>query len=428
MYNLGNLVLSLVMVISALWIVHKFLDAFLEKTQMNVWGIGAWLLFTALQIIIEYYRGTASIWKFVFNIMFVCLISICNYQWEGIRNILFVVLFFVMWSLIEMIVFFGLQKVFVDEHKVVSIGVVISKILMIVCVELFSIYSKRKENEMIPIKYYIALLFVPVGSIYIAHILFNMDGDYNSFSTMVIFSILLFTNIVIFELYDKIMESFLLEREKTIYSHQLEMLSKSTKEQKKMMEVFYREKHNWMNELIVLKNSLGSSDEDTVSEEIDRIIHICSVADRVSDSGNSIIDAVLNAKYSMAKESGIDFNVKVFVPEELPINQYELGIALGNAIDNAIDAVKKCETHKKFIDVSIGIKKEMLVITVKNPYEHFLIKDKKGNLLSTKDKNGSHGYGLSSIKRIAEKYGGEVIWDDKGEIFSVIIFMNLQDF
>lgn len=428
MYNLGNLVLSFAMVISALWIVHKFLDAFLEKKQRNFWGIGAWILFAALQIIIEYYRGTASIWKFEFNIMLVCLISICNYQWEGIRNMLFVLLFFVMWALIEMIVFFGLQKIFVDERQVVTIGVVISKILMIVCVYLFSIYSKRKENEIIPTRYYIALLFVPVGSIYIAHIMFNTDGEYNSFSTMVVFSILLFLNIVIFELYDKIMESFLLEREKAIYSQQLEMLSKNTEEQKKMMEVFYREKHNWMNELIVLKNSLGSSDENMVSEEIDRIIHICNAVDKISDSGNSIIDAVLNAKYSMAKELGIDFKVKVFVPEELPINQYELGIALGNAVDNAIDAVKRCKTHKKMIDVSIGIKKEMLVITVKNPYEHALLMDKKGNLLSTKDKSDRHGYGLSSIRKIAEKYGGEVIWDVKDEKFSVVIFMNLQEF
>lgn len=284
MYNLGNLVLSFAMVLSALWIVHKFLDAFLEKKQRNFWGIGAWILFAALQIIIEYYRGTASIWKFVFNIMLVCLISICNYQWEGIRNMLFVLLFFVMWALIEMIVFFGLQKIFVDERQVVTIGVVISKILMIVCVYLFSNYSKRKENEIIPTRYYIALLFVPVGSIYIAHIMFNTDGEYNSFSTMVVFSILLFLNIVIFELYDKIMESFLLEREKAIYSQQLEMLSKNTEEQKKMMEVFYREKHNWMNELIVLKNSLGSSDENMVSEEIDRIIHICNAVDKISDS------------------------------------------------------------------------------------------------------------------------------------------------
>lgn len=428
MYNLGNLVLSLAMVISSLWIVRKFLDAFLEKKQMNIWGIGAWILFTVLQIIIEYYRGTASIWKFVFNVLIVCLICVCNYQWEGIRNILFVLLFLVMWALIEMIVFFGLQKIFVDERQVAAIGVVISKILVIVCVYLFSIYAKRKENGIIPIKYYVALLFVPVGSIYIAHILFNADGDYNSFSTMVIFSILLFINIVIFELYDKIMESFLLEKEKTIYSQQLEMLSKNTEEQKKMMEAFYREKHNWVNELIVLKNSVGSSDENIVSEEIDRIIHICNASDKVSDSGNSIIDAVLNAKYSMAKELGIGFNVKVFVSEKLPINQYELGVVLGNAIDNAIDAVKKCKTHKKIIDISVGIKKEMLVITVKNPYEHYLIKDKKGNLLSTKSGSGHHGYGISSIKRIAEKYDGEVIWDDKDEKFSVVIFMNLQKF
>lgn len=428
MYNLGNILLNFAMVISALWIVNKFLDAFFEKKQTNIWRMGIWMLFTVLQIIIEYYRGTASIWKLIFNALFIFLISVCNFQWEGIKNILVVLLFCVMWALIEMIVFFCVQKFSMQEQQLDTIGVVISKILMIVCVYLFSIYSKRKNNEIIPIKYYIALMFVPMGSIYIAHILFNSDGYYDSLSTIIIFSILLFLNIVIFELYDKLMEVFLLEREKAIYSQQLEMISKNIEEQKKIMEVFYREKHNWMNELIVLKNIIGNSDENAVSEEIERIIHICSSDDKVSDSGNSIVDAVLNAKYSVAKEFGINFNVKVFVPEVLPLNQYDLGIVLGNAIDNAIDAAKKCKTHEKIIDVSIGIKKEMLIIMIKNPYEHSLKKDKKGNLLSTKNEIYRHGHGINSIKKAAEKYGGEVIWDDKDEKFSVIIFMNLQDF
>ena len=51
-----------------------------------------------------------------------------------------------------------------------------------------------------------------------------------------------------------------------------------------------------------------------------------------------MIDALLNTKYSIAKENGIQFLLKIFIPEELPINQCDLGVVLGNALDNAIEA------------------------------------------------------------------------------------------
>ena len=43
-----------------------------------------------------------------------------------------------------------------------------------------------------------------------------------------------------------------------------------------------------------------------------------------------MIDALLNTKYSIAKENGIQFLLKIFIPEELPVNQCDLGVVLGN--------------------------------------------------------------------------------------------------
>ena len=62
----------------------------------------------------------------------------------------------------------------------------------------------------------------------------------------------------------------------------------------------------------------------------------------------------------------------------------------------------------------MGIKKQSLVLVIKNPYEGSLKQDKSGKLISTKNDFRRHGYGISSIQKVADKYGGDVIIRDAG--------------
>ena len=142
----------------------------------------------------------------------------------------------------------------------------------------------------------------------------------------------------------------MLEKEKTVYEQQIHMMTNNTKEQKKLMEDFHRERHDLINKLIVLKNEIEHGEKENVIREIDKIIENNHTENYISDSGNQVIDALLNTKYSIAKENGIQFLLKIFIPEELPINQCDLGVVLGNALDNAIEATEKCTGNDKDID------------------------------------------------------------------------------
>ena len=159
---------------------------------------------------------------------------------------------------------------------------------------------------------------------------------------MIVFSILLLFNMIILEAYSKITEKIMLEKEKTVYEQQIHMMTNNTKEQKKLMEDFHRERHDLINKLIVLKNEIEQGEKENVIREIDKIIENNHTESYISDSGNQVIDALLNTKYSIAKENGIQFLLKIFIPEELPVNQCDLGVVLGNALDNAIEATEKC--------------------------------------------------------------------------------------
>ena len=125
--------------------------------------------------------------------------------------------------------------------------------------------------------------------------------------------------------------------------------------QKKLMEDFHRERHDLTNKLIVLKNEIEQGEKENVIREIDKIIENNHTESYISDSGNQVIDALLNTKYSIAKENGIQFLLKIFIPEELPVNQCDLGVVLGNALDNAIEATEKCTGNDKDIEIAMGI-------------------------------------------------------------------------
>jgi hypothetical protein len=428
MYNIGNLIFNATMVVATLWIVNRYLGIFSKKRQ-NFLSIGIWVLFAIFQAYVQMNSGIASIWKTIVSIGLVILISLFGYADRGKMSVFEVCFLYVVWVLIEIMVSFCVNLLPLDENHSVMAGNVISKIVMIIGVSVFPIIWKKTDNNLIPARYYVGLLFVPIGSIYIAVNEFCSINDIKEvFPSMITFSILLLFNIIILEIYSKVSENFIMEKEKAIYTQQMNIMAINTEEQKKVMENFHREKHDWINELIVLKNEIEYENKAIVLQNIDRIIQNCQSGEIVSDTGNKCIDALINTKYATAKAKGIDFILKIFIPEELPINQCDIGIVLGNILDNAIEATEKCNSYAKKIEIVMGIKKEAFVVVVKNPLSGSLKRNKDGKLLSTKEDSKKHGYGINSVIKVARKYNGDVIIEDEGGEFVITVTMNLENF
>ena len=358
----------------------------------------------------------------IVNIMFLLLIAVFCYQGKGMVKYFLVAVFYSVWALVELLVFYLIRGMSMEQEQTDIIGSVVSKIITIIFVHIFFILRKGKKHDCIPARYYFFLLLIPVGSIYIAVIEFYFIG--NIFFSLITVSILLIFNVIIFEMYAKLNEAFINDTEKTVHAQQLEIISKSTEEQKKMMSGFHEEKHNLINELIILKNGIEMNNMETAVKTLNKIIRNSNKTENICSSGNSTVDAIINFKYAVAKECKIRFQMKVFIPEVMPIDQCDLGVVLGNAIDNAIEATNKCSINEKVIEIILGVKKEALIIIVKNPYEHRINLDRNGNILSTKKEKKKHGFGLNSINRIVEEYNGAVIVNFGHNRFSLTATMN----
>ncbi|HIW03762.1 MAG TPA: ATP-binding protein [Firmicutes bacterium] len=100
------------------------------------------------------------------------------------------------------------------------------------------------------------------------------------------------------------------------------------------------------------------------------------------------------------------------------MNEVDLYTLFGNAFDNAIEAVKKTEPSRRVISLSVTRAGQMLSVSMRNYYSGDV--HMNGGLPeTTKADREFHGYGLQSIKRITEKYGGNVQITARDGIFNL---------
>jgi len=169
-----------------------------------------------------------------------------------------------------------------------------------------------------------------------------------------------------------------------------------------------------MGRLEELSDFLGELDKDLLS------------VDTVIKTGNVMIDAILNSKISLAKTRGIRVDAKAIVPKDLSISisEIDLGLVIGNLMDNAMEACAKIDTEKdRFIRVYIDILKGQLYIYIMNSA---VGKRKRAGRVYESTKGGKyHGFGLMRIDKVVDKYHGYLDRQDEEGVFATEVMLPL---
>lgn len=100
----------------------------------------------------------------------------------------------------------------------------------------------------------------------------------------------------------------------------------------------------------------------------------------------------------------------------------------GNAIDNAIEYLQTVpDENKRIIYITISTLDGAVSVHIENYFEGKLVRDGADCIISSKkDKAGLHGFGLKSIKYIAESYGGVTKVLCEGNSFSLNMIFPLK--
>lgn len=138
-------------------------------------------------------------------------------------------------------------------------------------------------------------------------------------------------------------------------------------------------------------------------------------------TGNEVVDITLSEKASLCADAGIQFICSVDGSRLDMIKPYQIYSLLGNAIDNAIESLRSvADEDKKVIRLDIFGRGNMSVIRVVN-YLANEPKMENGMPVTTKLDKENHGFGLKSIKSIAEEYGGMIYISTENHEFTLVV-------
>ena len=162
-------------------------------------------------------------------------------------------------------------------------------------------------------------------------------------------------------------------------------------------------KHDMKNHLMVTLSYLNDRDSESAKQYISQILNKLNAVHSYIDTGNSLLNHILNDKLSMAREKGIDVKAEIENLDFEAMESVDFSALLSNLLDNAIEACEKEESPE--MSVMIFRKKEYDTIVVKNKVSESVL-DSNPNLVTSKEDKEEHGKGVARIKQISDKYNG----------------------
>jgi len=269
---------------------------------------------------------------------------------------------------------------------------------------------------------------IPVGSMFVVYNSFMMSSqlyeDEHILSSFASLLIMLLINILIFNIYRKLSEDLELRRKNAVYKQEIGLYSKHIEEKANAMFEFRKAKHDLKNQLIYLLELSESQEYEELKSFLEKLI-VREPFDgfTIANTDNSVIDALVNYKYGIAKRYGIEFKAKLDVPTQLTFDDIDLCIILGNALDNAIEANLRTDVKNPYIKLYIKLDKGNLIIIIENSFDGYMKKNRHGRILTMKKDVEEHGIGLSSIQKSVDRYHGFLETDIKEQKFRLRIVL-----
>lgn len=225
---------------------------------------------------------------------------------------------------------------------------------------------------------------------------------------------MLIINVVCFFMISKLSISNVTETENKILRQQNEYQKLYAENIQKQYDEIHYIRHDVNQHYNVLLSLIDNNKTDEAADYIKRVMTENIKADVSVDTGNDVVNAVLNSKLALASKNRI--NVVCSVSSDFSgIEDIDWCSLLGNLLDNAIEACGRCSCDT-FIELQIRSDEDRIDITVKNSSEAIKT-DGKNNLLTSKKNSGEHGYGTKIIKNIIKKYNGHYDFYMEDKVF-----------
>lgn len=410
-----------------------FCGTFLEKERLGDRkylvlagsGIGAILVIVLNRIDIFSYINSMLV------TLIVLFLQLLIYKAKVEKSVLFMLIYMVILTAIDfMTAYFMALVLDTDARYLLNtqslkrvICILLSKSLLILIIVTL---SKMLKRTLIFLKRYVVIMciysiFLLVSLFVMVELNMNNGNPKTDLFLTIFFIASILIELLMFYFVIKTGESYEQRQKAELIEMKNRMLQKSLDETNQAFKLWKSSVHDYKHNIIALTQLADDGNIEEIKKYLKRENELMDRKMFYIQTGNSVVDAIVNTKQSFAEEKGITFVVNAKVPENCVVSELDMANILGNLIDNAIEASNSEE--EPYIDVTMRQDKHFIVIKIINKYSREFSK----RLETTKHKRMFHGIGIGSVKNIVEKYEGEFSIDKQGkEVIVKILIPNFK--
>ncbi len=224
---------------------------------------------------------------------------------------------------------------------------------------------------------------------------------------------------LIIQLDGQLVQNYILDREKRL--RDLETLELQLLEER-IMDA-RRARHDMRHHMIIMEDCLNEGDYDRLKAYISQFTETVPDNEAFQFCKHRAINVLLLYYGRQASDNHIDFQVDLSIADEMSVSDADISVLLGNLLENALHACKDANLSSKKIIIRGTGTKDALFFTIDNSFDNQIVKNTKGQLLTTK-KTGT-GIGVESAKNIVSRYNGAFTTEQKDDMFYVSFMLNL---
>lgn len=213
-----------------------------------------------------------------------------------------------------------------------------------------------------------------------------------------------------------------LEYELTELQAEAELIAKQDGEIRTLHQNTRRLKHDMKNHLLVIASYINEENYEQAKQYTSDILDKLNGMHSYVETGNSLMNHILNEKLQYAREQGILVKAEIENLAFKRMKSIDFSALLSNMLDNAIEASERESEIVREIQVTIVQRKGYETIGIKNRIPTSVL-ERNPNLQSTKAEKNQHGLGISQIKTIVASYQGMYDFYEEGDFFCVKVFI-----
>ena len=420
----------------------KILDSLEKRKYEKKYLDIIFLIIGILDSIILFNRST-QYYDFIINLKWIAFILFTklNYKLSNFKVLsyymIYTMAYYITWEFVFSIVFFlvtgqSMHASSTSENNFNIISIIESTITIIInisyiyIIKILKNIDKEKINIMLIIGCVLSNFIIAfVNSL--PRFIYNIRVDY--YNELTAFNInitprLSFINGILLliivlktikDIKEKSEENLLKEKVDMQYNYYLNL----QETQNKVKRLY----HDMSNHMMCIKSM--SSEKEDVNKYIDEVSKELNGIKEIYNTGNMILDIVLNEKQVDCNENNINLFCDINFSKCNFIEMIDVCSIFSNILDNAIEACNKIKNDEKYIKIRGTFVKSYYVIRCENSKVN-KIKIKNNRIISSKKDKFIHGIGLKSVKSSLKKYDGELEIEDFEDKFLVQIYIPID--